>query len=142
MPISSAIKRKNHAKDPSFDVATPEKQPADAKHHDLLNCKSPPTKIRRIGTMKSENLSEVRPITERNALAQVNSQINKFIEFCEIHDLVSDPADWTFEDFTADLIDRYYSWLMKHGKNGKPLPSHQIYISGLKHFLEIKFPDK
>ena len=54
---------------------------------------------------------------------------------------MSDPADWEFEDFTADLIDRYYSWLAKHGKNGKPLPSHQIYVSGLKYFLEKKFQD-
>ena len=81
MPSLPAIRRKNHAKDPSFDVTMPEKQPADGKNHDLLNVKSPPTKIRRIGTMKSEKLSEVRPMIERKALAQVNSQIKKSLNF-------------------------------------------------------------
>ena len=57
--------------------------------------------------MQSEKLSAVRPITERNALAQINSQVNKFIEFCEIYDLVADLVDCEFEDFTADIIDRY-----------------------------------
>ena len=66
--------------------------------------------------MKSEKLSAARPVTERNALVQVNSQIKKIIEFYEIYDLASDPADWAFEDFTADIIDHYYSWLTKHGK--------------------------
>ena len=140
LPTPTVLKIKD-LKDPSFDKVMPEAKIEEAKHHDNRKRKSPPTKLSRISTMKSKKLSEVKRITDRNAVEQINSQIKKFIEFCEIHDIESDPAKWAFEDFTADLIDRYYSWLVKHGKNGKPLPSHQIYISGLKYFLEKKFLD-
>ena len=69
-------------------------------------------------------------------------QVNKFVEFCEIHDLVADPAHLEFEYFNTDLLDSYLSWLIKYGKNGKPLLSHHVCISGIKCFLERKFPEK
>ena len=114
LPTPIAKKTKD-SKDPSFDKAMPEAQFEEAKHHDNRKRKSPPTKLSRISTMKKK-LSEVKRITDRNAVEQINSQIKKFIEFCEIHDIESDPAKWAFEDFTADLIDRYSSWLVKHSK--------------------------
>ena len=57
--------------------------------------------------MKSEKLTEVRPIIERNALVQTNSQVKKFIDFFEIHDLVADSVEWKYNAFTEVLIDRY-----------------------------------
>ena len=142
MSSSPIIKNKKNIKHPSLIMPIVERKPSDGKHRNSSETKSPPTKKQRIGTMESEKLSKVRPITERNALTQIISQVNKFFEFCEIHDLVSDLAHWKFEDFTTWLLDRYCSWLIKHGKTGKPFPSHHVYISGIKYFLERKFSEK
>ena len=39
MSLSPAIKRKNHAKDPSLVVIIAESKPADAKHNNILKTK-------------------------------------------------------------------------------------------------------
>ena len=78
-------------------------------------------------------------VAERKNLSSLNSQVRKFVEFYELHELKSNPDEWDPQDFSEELIGKYVTWLINFGKNGQPLPSHQEYITGIQSYLEKKF---
>ena len=75
------------------------------KPHQTLEADHPLTKKARNNCMTSEKLSKLKRIAKRKTHAQINPQVKKNIEFCQIHDLISDPEFWKVEDFSEDLID-------------------------------------
>jgi len=89
--------------------------------------------------MNSSKLNYLCDVAERKNLSSLNSQVRKFVKFCELHELKSNPDEWDPQDFSEELIGKYVTWLINFGKNCQPLSSHQEYITGIRSYLEKKF---
>ena len=75
-------------------------------------------------------------MAEQKNLGSLNFQVRKFVEFCKLHELKSNPDEWDPQDFSEELIGKYVTWLINFGKNGQPLPSHQECIISIRSYLE------